>query len=139
MNKTYIFTVQEKVKGKIKDYLISNVGIGYNATPTLSVVGDGSGASVTAVVSNNNIVDVNILSQGSNYTYANVIITPAAGSPGNGATIIPFIDITGNLISVTTNPKDNSESSGYKLAKNLLNEHFDNNIHTINVISQDRI
>lgn len=73
------------------DIEVSNItafGSGYNpaiAPITITIVGDGTGATAIPVYSNNQLVDIQITGIGKNYTYANTIISSTQGS---GATAI---------------------------------------------------
>jgi hypothetical protein len=74
--------------GNIDVINVLNGGSGYdpaNAAITLTVTGDGTGASATATVANGAITDITVSSTGSNYTFANVVVSTTSGS---GASII---------------------------------------------------
>ena len=72
------------IKGQVVGYDIITPG-NYTSTPTLTIEGDGTGAQATAVLSNNQIVDVKVTdssdntfklaNMGQNYNYASVKIT----------------------------------------------------------------
>ncbi|NBP01463.1 MAG: hypothetical protein EBU90_15245 [Proteobacteria bacterium] len=83
--------------GNIDVINVTNGGSGYNpiANPVLvSITGDGTGATGTAVVVSNTITNIIVTNNGSNYTYANVRITSTSG---NGATAIaPVSPISGH-------------------------------------------
>ena len=69
--------------GSIDVINVLDGGSGYdeaNAPITLTVTGDGSGASANVVVTGDVITDVIVANTGSNYSYANVVITTASGS-----------------------------------------------------------
>ena len=69
--------------GSIDVINVLDGGSGYdeaNAPITLIVTGDGSGASANVVVTGDVITDVIVANTGSNYSYANVVITTASGS-----------------------------------------------------------
>lgn len=72
--------------GSIDTINIVNGGSGYdptNATISITVTGDGTGANATvglSQVANGVITDVVVTSPGTNYTYANVAITSSLGS-----------------------------------------------------------
>lgn len=71
----------------------SLTGSGNTATyPILSIVGDGTGANVTAQVEYGRIVEVNILDGGSGYTKANVIVSDSdqKGGTSNTANVATF-------------------------------------------------
>ena len=57
---------------------IINPGFGYTSTPTVTILGDGSGATAHAVIVNERISKIVIDSAGQNYTSAIVKITPDA-------------------------------------------------------------
>jgi len=78
------------IAGAIHNFRIINGGTGYNTTPTVTITGDGSGATVTPVVTDNVITSLTVTDPGSGYTFANVIVTPDTGSPGANANIQPI-------------------------------------------------
>ena len=85
--------------GDIEVINITNGGHGYNtanATITVSIVGDGSGATAhvppEAVTANGQITNIVVDNPGANYTTANVVITSALGS---GATAISPVSPVG--------------------------------------------
>lgn len=73
--------------GKIYGYRIVNGGTGYSS-PTLTVDGNGTGATLVAVVSGGQIVAVSTIVEGSGYTNARVVVT---GGGGTGAVIEPIV------------------------------------------------
>lgn len=103
---TNIQTAQSNVQdaaraGEIIGYQITQSGVGYSTTPTLTVVGDGSGAAPTAVINTAGaIVDVRHKDSidgdpafGLGYTSAKIEIS--GGSPTTSATIKPIISVNG--------------------------------------------
>lgn len=63
-------------------------GANYTKTPTVTIDGDGEGASLQAVIVNGKLKSVNVVSPGVNYTTAVLTITPADGDfYGSGATV----------------------------------------------------
>lgn len=91
-------TSQSKVElsaidGAIHNYTIVSGGTQYNTTPTITITGDGTGATATATGdfgTGNAITGITVTNAGSGYTFANVVVTAAAGSPGSGADIQPI-------------------------------------------------
>lgn len=80
------------VNGRLDVIQIINGGTGYNngaaslSAPIITVVGDGTSANLTAIVSSaGTITGVNILNAGNNYTTANIVVAP--GSSGVGANL----------------------------------------------------
>ena len=91
-------TSQDKVElsaidGAIHNYTIVSGGTQFNVTPTISITGDGTGATATATGdfgAANAITGITVTNAGSGYTFANVVVTAAAGSPGANANIQPI-------------------------------------------------
>jgi hypothetical protein len=74
------WTIQQNaVDGAIHTIFISNAGSGYGSAPTVQIVGDGTGATANATISSGEVTGINIITPGSGYTSASVIIT--GGSP----------------------------------------------------------
>lgn len=77
---------------------ITNPGTGYTTTPTVTITGDGLGATAEAVVVNGSIQAINITNRGIDYTRAIVTIT---GGNGYGAAASAVIDArTGALRTI---------------------------------------
>ena len=76
---------------------------GLSSTTTVSIQGDGTGASAAAIISSNTVSNIIITNAGKGYTTANVTISPNLNYSGNGAILIPEISPIGghgyNLIS----------------------------------------
>ena len=72
-------------------------GTGYSATtpPTVTITGDGTGASAFVNLSNGAITDVIMNNPGANYTTATVSVSPTIGTGGSSATIIAPISPVG--------------------------------------------
>ena len=58
---------------------VTNAGINYTETPTITITGDGTGATARAVMSGYKIKSIEVLTKGTEYTRATVTIT------GNGS------------------------------------------------------
>jgi hypothetical protein len=89
-------TVENALNGRLDVVLIQNGGSGYNqnvasnTASILTVVGDGTGANLSAKVSaTGTIFDINVLNGGQNYTTANIVVT--AGTTGVGANLRAII------------------------------------------------
>jgi hypothetical protein len=65
--------------GGVATINISNQGFGYTKTPTVTIIGDGTGATAYAVLAAGRIVSLVVTNPGFNYTQAIVQIKPAAG------------------------------------------------------------
>lgn len=91
LNGVYIEEIPAATGG-VSSILINNPGYGYQRRPTVSILGDGSGATAEAEINlDGTIKAISILTSGNNYTSAIVNITPATGDTtgtGAGATAI---------------------------------------------------
>jgi len=67
---------------------VTNSGSGYSDSPTVTITGDGVGATGKAVVVNGKIISVEIINKGSDYSGATIAITDSTGS---GAVAIPIL------------------------------------------------
>jgi hypothetical protein len=88
------------VDGAIYNMKITTAGTGYTSAPTLTIVGDGSGATATATVSGGAITGITMTAVGSGYTHATVTVTGGSGS--NGA-VRPVIGPIGGFGADPTN------------------------------------
>jgi hypothetical protein len=93
--------------GDIEVINVTNGGTGYdpaNSQIFVTITGDGTGASGTAVVDKANgiITDIIVTNTGTNYTYANVHITTANSLIGSGATAIAPVSPIGGHASDPT-------------------------------------
>jgi len=111
------------VKGQILGYRIINGGSGYTSNPTVSVIGNGTGASAYAVRAGETIVDIKVKEDssgnagssyfGTGYNYANIVVTggggdsctvrPIIGQP-NGMGSNPVIDLKANGMMFNSKP-----------------------------------
>ena len=78
--------------GPISSISIVNPGYNYTATPTITISGDGIGATAEAVIVNGSIKQIDVTASGNNYSTAVVTITPAVGdNSGTGAAAYPIL------------------------------------------------
>ena len=86
--------------GSVDAINVINTGSGYAngfSTTTVTITGDGTGATALANVSNNIVTDIIITNSGNNYTYANVTVTPVTSFGGSGANAVVVLSpIAGN-------------------------------------------
>lgn len=81
------------VSGGIGSVNILNQGFGYTKVPTVSIVGDGTGATGYAVLSGTRVNSIVITNPGLNYTQAIATITPAEGDTSGALSYgIPVIE-----------------------------------------------
>ena len=75
----------------VESISIINPGYGYQQTPAITILGDGTGATAHAIISNGTLKSIVIDNPGTGYTSAIATVTPLSG------------DTTGNLGSVVVN------------------------------------
>jgi len=71
--------INGKITGSVTSVNVTNQGFNYTKTPTVKISGDGDGANAVAILANGRIIRIDVTNAGSNYSYATVAITPAAG------------------------------------------------------------
>lgn len=89
-------TIQEaSTGGQILGLSITNQGNGYTSAPTVTILGNGTGASATATVSGGRLINIELdssldsaLTFGRGYDYASVSITGGGGSGATARAII---------------------------------------------------
>jgi len=78
------------VTGNICSLKIVSGGYGYS-NPTISIIGDGTGATATATITGGVISKISISNRGTNYNWANIVITDSAGTGAIARAIVsPF-------------------------------------------------
>jgi hypothetical protein len=89
------WSVQENtIDGAINTIIITNSGVGYNTAPTITITGDGTGATAVAGINNvsNTVNSISMVTFGSDYTYASAVLEHPFGS---GGVIRPIISPKG--------------------------------------------
>ena len=103
---------------------VINPGYGYQSAPTVTILGDGSGATATASVVNGSISKITVVNSGNNYTQAIATITPASG------------DTTGQLGAVVVNLQGRYGTlRTYYNNTSQVKTIFDSNIGTIDYLN----
>lgn len=96
----YIEEVPSSTNG-VESLSILNPGFGYQSPPTVTILGDGTGATATAVISGGTIQSITVDTPGSGYTSALATITPVNGDTTGqlGAAIVNLEGRYGTLRS----------------------------------------
>lgn len=91
INGVYIEEVPGASSG-IESISIINPGYSYQYTPTITILGDGSGANATVSLINGAVSNITLMASGQNYTSAIVQITPSPyDTTGTGAVAIAIL------------------------------------------------
>jgi hypothetical protein len=72
----------------LESITVSNPGINYTSTPTVTIVGDGAGATASATIVNGKISEITVLTPGIGYTTAAIQITGGGGQLGEGLAVL---------------------------------------------------
>ena len=94
---------------------MDTLGSGYDASTTATITGDGTGATVSVTIVAGAVTDINILTPGSGYTTATVVITDPTGN-GSGATATAYPEKNKIVDYLITNV-----GSGYTTANVTIN------------------
>jgi len=97
------------VPGTIDNIKVTNSGSGYNSIPSVTITGDGTGATATAVIQGGTVTRINVTNRGSGYTFANVVIAGSGGataraimSPIGGHGSNPINELFAKILSFYT-------------------------------------
>ena len=89
------------VNGDIDEVVVISGGQGYSTVPTIRIEDpSGAGCSMTAVLSGSPVLDLVVVNGGTGYTNPEVVIDPAVGDQGFGATANAVVE-TGVIDDVT--------------------------------------
>lgn len=86
---------------------VINPGFNYQSVPTVTILGDGTGATAQATIVNGSITKIDVTNSGNNYTSAIATITPASGDTTgqNGAAVVNLLGRYGTLRTYYYNQK----------------------------------
>lgn len=98
------------IPGQISSIRILSGGVGYSSAPTVAIVGDGTGAAATAIVSGGAVVRVQMnndsSAMGTGYTFAEAVLT--GGGFSTAARVIPILS---PLSGFGADPRDDLRST----------------------------
>lgn len=99
----YFEEVPQQSNG-VESISVINPGFGYQYTPKVTIVGDGTGATAVATVVNGSISKIDVVNAGSGYTSAIAQITPLAGDTTGrlGTAVVNLSGRFGTLRTVYT-------------------------------------
>jgi hypothetical protein len=142
------------INSGISSFNIINGGINYTEAPTVTITGDGSGATAIARISGGRIASIDITNKGTNYNRAFITLT---GNVGSGAQIEPVLETRigtlrtyyllddGRKIIVNSNVGTINYDTGTIVLKSLTplalttNDYYDTNVLAFNVPVETQI
>lgn len=118
--------------GQIDSINVTNGGSGYTSTPTVTISGNGTGATIGSVVINSGLISkILIDNKGINYTFANISITGGGGSgatanviigPNNGHTSNIFYELFAYYVLIR--PSTEYDENGVFIVNNNFRQVF---------------
>ena len=126
---------------------VINPGINYTSAPTVTILGDGTGATAVASIAGGRIQKITLTNKGTNYTRASVILSGGGGSEGVATPRIEsrfgtlrsyYVKTTGEKVFVNNNAGTVDYISGRVTLNSLralsveTNRFYDAEILTIN-------
>jgi hypothetical protein len=149
----FIEEVPESYTG-VGSVVVLDAGTNYTTAPTVTISGDGTGATAYAKIVNRRVVEIIVTNKGYNYTRATVSIT---GGDGVGATAFAKVEnnygtlrtfyfkSNGEKVIVSENAGTIDYLNGIieltSLLTNsvVLNQYYDENVLTVNAVAADEI
>lgn len=133
---------------------IVNAGFNYTSAPTVTILGDGTGATAQATVINGRIRTIELTNRGINYTRATISITGGEGTEASARAVLQarngtlrsfYYNSSGQKIIVNNEAGTVDYDSGRITLSALsalsvvANDLYDSNILTINVPPQNEV
>jgi hypothetical protein len=113
----------------INSVSITNAGSGYETAPTVTIGGDGAGATAVAKISNGRVTSIEITNKGSDYTKATVEISGGGGSGAVGTALLEnnygtirsfYYKTNGEKVTITPDLGSINYSTGLLTLNSLL-------------------
>lgn len=82
---------------------VTNGGSGYTGTPTVTIVGTGSGAIATANITTGAITSIDVVNVGSGYDDTTTVLISGTGTGATATVELINTEVTFNLLNKTTN------------------------------------
>ncbi len=127
---------------------IVNPGINYTSIPTITIIGDGSGATAVARVAGGRITSIEVTNKGSNYTRATVSILGGDGSEASAVSRLEskfgklrtyYTKPNGEKVIVNENAGNINYETGFiellslKTTGAIANDFYDENVLALNL------
>ena len=136
------------VASGISSITVSNPGINYQTAPTVTITGDGTGATAVARIGGGRIISIDVTNAGTNYSRAKVSLSGGEGSEGQAEAVLEsrtgtlrtyYINSNGEKTVVNASAGTINYDTGKIVLTSLLargvktNNFYDTNVLTINV------
>lgn len=133
---------------------VTNPGYGYTSTPTVTIIGDGSGATARAKIVNGQLASITVLDRGINYTTATAVITGGGGFGATASVNLQFrngtlrsfyVKSNGEKVIINGNIGTVDYRSGIIQLNNFSpvsligNQYYDSTILTINIQPEEDV
>ena len=80
------------INGEIDSITVSAGGSGYTSPPTVTINGDGTGATAQATLTGTSVTGVTVTSAGSGYTFADIVLTGGGGANAEADAVLGSTD-----------------------------------------------
>ena len=80
------------VNGEIDSITVSAGGSGYTSPPTVTINGDGVGATAAATISGGAVTAITVTTAGTGYTFADIVLTGGAGANAKADAVLGSTD-----------------------------------------------
>lgn len=132
---------------------VINAGVNYETAPTVTIVGDGIGATAVATVVRGRIIKIDVTNRGTGYNAATVVIE-GEGQQGQALAVLEarigtlrsyYYKSNGEKIIVTENAGSINYDTGEVVLTSLtalsvaVNDLYDDNVLTVNVVPEDEV
>jgi uncharacterized pyridoxamine 5'-phosphate oxidase family protein len=113
----------------INSFVITDAGSSYESAPTVTISGDGSGATAVAKVSNGKVTSIEIVNKGTDYTKAIVEISGGGGSGATASALLEnnygtirsfYYKTTGEKVTINSNAGTINYTTGLLTISSLL-------------------
>ena len=127
---------------------IVNPGINYTSRPTITIIGDGTGATAEARITSGRISSIILTNRGINYSRATISITGGGGSEASAIARLEskfgrlrtfYIRVNGEKVIVNENAGTVNYETGLieltslRSTGTVLNDFYDDNVLTLNI------
>lgn len=113
----------------INSFQITNAGYGYETAPTVTITGDGSGATAIAKIAGGKVSSIEVINKGSDYTKATVELSGGGGTGATSSALLEnnygtirsyYYKSTGEKVPITSSAGSINYTTGQLIINSLL-------------------